>query len=252
MRASVNSSSTLGIREKTVQSCVLPGRARAPPVHGFRGFFAIFLAHLYMTVTQDAVGRRVVLSPQEGLVAGGPAEEFEQRVQALFERVDRPARRPAQRADDRQPRRARPGAGAHVGAAAGRHVPHCLPVSDGPDDPRSLQAGLGVRRLRHDRRHRSATCAGTWSGRRWPEPFAPRWSPAGCAGRWPAAPKRSDCQPESTSSALAPQPFIALIKLVAAALIGMLVTAIHAPSAADRPTARAGRHAQILLCVRAR
>ena len=37
-----------------------------------------------MTVTQDAVGRRVVLSPQEGLVAGGPAEEFEQRVQALF------------------------------------------------------------------------------------------------------------------------------------------------------------------------
>src|SRR5215217_1541254 len=37
-----------------------------------------------MTVTQDAVGRRVVLSPQEGLVAGGPAEEFEQRVQTLF------------------------------------------------------------------------------------------------------------------------------------------------------------------------
>src|SRR5215213_8138539 len=37
-----------------------------------------------MTVTQDAVGRRVVLSPQEGLVAGGPAEEFEQRVKALF------------------------------------------------------------------------------------------------------------------------------------------------------------------------
>src|SRR5262245_58297834 len=39
---------------------------------------------IYMTVTQDAVGRRVVLSPQEALVAGGPAEEFEQRVQALF------------------------------------------------------------------------------------------------------------------------------------------------------------------------
>jgi anti-sigma B factor antagonist len=37
-----------------------------------------------MTVTQDAGGRRVVLSPQEALVAGGPAEEFERRVQALF------------------------------------------------------------------------------------------------------------------------------------------------------------------------
>ena len=46
-----------------------------------------------------------------------------------------------------------------------------------------------------------------------------------------------------------PQPFIALIKLVAAALIGMLVTAVHAPSAADRPTGRAMQHAQILLCV---
>ena len=38
-----------------------------------------------MTVTQDSVpGRRVVLSPQEVLVAGGPAEEFEQRVQRLL------------------------------------------------------------------------------------------------------------------------------------------------------------------------
>ena len=51
------------------------------------------------------------------------------------------------------------------------------------------------------------------------------------------------------ASPLAPQPFIALIKLVAAALIGMLVTAVHAPSAADRPTGRAMQHAQILLCV---
>src|SRR5215207_6988043 len=54
------------------------------PIRRFACFFAIFAAHLYMTVTQDAVGRRVVLSPQEGLVAGGPAEEFEQRVQTLF------------------------------------------------------------------------------------------------------------------------------------------------------------------------
>jgi anti-anti-sigma factor len=37
-----------------------------------------------MTVAQRSVGRRVVLSPQEALVAGGPAEEFEQGVQALY------------------------------------------------------------------------------------------------------------------------------------------------------------------------
>ena len=37
-----------------------------------------------MSLTQDSLGRRVVLSPQEALIAGGPAEEFEQRVQALL------------------------------------------------------------------------------------------------------------------------------------------------------------------------
>src|SRR5918994_554351 len=37
-----------------------------------------------MTVTQDAAGHRLVVSPQEGLVAGGPAEEFEARIQRLF------------------------------------------------------------------------------------------------------------------------------------------------------------------------
>ena len=61
---------------------------------------------------------------------------------------------------------------------------------------------------------------------------------------------RSGCRPGRTARrARCPQPFIALIKLVAAALIGMLVTAVHAPSATDRPSGRAMQHAQILLCV---
>jgi hypothetical protein len=45
------------------------------------------------------------------------------------------------------------------------------------------------------------------------------------------------------------RPFVELAKLLAAALIGMVVTAVHAPSAPDRPLARSMQHAQVLLCV---
>jgi hypothetical protein len=69
--------------------------------------------------------------------------------------------------------------------------------------------------------------------------------------RWPLAgtPEVVGLPAEIEPSVIAPLPFVALIKLVAAALIGMLVTAVHTPSAADRPTGRAMQHAQILLCV---
>src|SRR5688572_14527557 len=44
-------------------------------------------------------------------------------------------------------------------------------------------------------------------------------------------------------------PFIELAKLVAAMLIGALVTWVHRPSSRERPLARSMAHAQILLCV---
>lgn len=49
--------------------------------------------------------------------------------------------------------------------------------------------------------------------------------------------------------ALPTQPFLEVAKLAAALLIGVLVTAIHRPSARERPLARSMAHAQILLCV---
>jgi len=58
-----------------------------------------------------------------------------------------------------------------------------------------------------------------------------------------------------TGSAPAPvavdrfQPFIELGKLVAAALIGILVTAVHQPSPRDRQGSRSMEQAQMLLCV---
>jgi hypothetical protein len=45
------------------------------------------------------------------------------------------------------------------------------------------------------------------------------------------------------------QPFIELAKLVAAALIGVLVTAVHQPSTRDRAGSRSMEQAQMLLCV---
>jgi anti-anti-sigma factor len=45
------------------------------------------------------------------------------------------------------------------------------------------------------------------------------------------------------------QPFIELAKLIAAALIGILVTAVHQPSSRDRAAGRSMEQAQMLLCV---
>jgi len=44
-------------------------------------------------------------------------------------------------------------------------------------------------------------------------------------------------------------PFLALLKLVIAAGIGVLVTVVHRPSMRDKPAGRSMEHAQILLCV---
>jgi anti-anti-sigma factor len=45
------------------------------------------------------------------------------------------------------------------------------------------------------------------------------------------------------------QPFLALLKLVVAALVGLLVTIVHRPSSRDKPLSRSMEQAQILLCV---
>src|SRR5687767_6875998 len=205
-----------------------------------------------MTVTQDAVGRRVVLSPQEGLVAGGPAEEFEQRIQALLRDghhdllVDL---REVPRIDSRGVRALVRG---HTTAqrlqanfrlaCPGPHIRDVLELArldsiftiyDTFDAARKtpirwdwLAVGLGG----------AALCAAlVWAGLRWPD-LGEAAADAGAPGlQTPAAP--------------GVRPFVELAKLVAAALIGMLVTAIHAPSAPDRPLGRSMRHAQVLLCI---
>src|SRR5918994_1424097 len=69
--------------------------------------------------------------------------------------------------------------------------------------------------------------------------------------RWPepAAAPETDVSALLRGAAVIAGPFGWLARLIAAARIGMLVTAIHSPSAPDRPLGRSMRHAQILLCI---
>jgi anti-anti-sigma factor len=205
-----------------------------------------------MTVNQDAVGRRVVLSPEQGLVAGGPAEEFEQRIQTLFREghhdllVDL---RQVPRIDSRGVRALvrghttaqRLGATFRL-ACPGPHIRSILEVSrldniftiyDTFDEAKKQE-------IRWDRLWLiagGAALCGTllWSGLRWPVTNEIAADPgiAGSAGGFPVGQR----------------PLTDLAKLAAAALIGILVTAIHAPSAPDKPSGRSMQHAQILLCV---
>jgi anti-anti-sigma factor len=205
-----------------------------------------------MTVTQDAVGRRVVLSPQEGLVAGGPAEEFEQRIQALLRdgyhdllvdlrqvpRIDSRGVRALVRGHTTAQR-------LHASfrlACPGEHIRDVLQLAR-LDSIFTIYDTFDAAKKKEIRWEAAwvaiggaALCAAlVWAGLRWPS--GAEFVDAG----FPGVP--------SGSSLGVTQPLRALAQLLAAALIGMLVTAIHAPSAPDRPLARSMRHAQILLCI---
>jgi anti-anti-sigma factor len=206
-----------------------------------------------MTVTQDAVGRRVVLSPQEGLVAGGPAEEFEQRIQALLRdghhdllvdlrnvpRIDSRGVRALVRGHTTAQR-------LHATFRLACPTPHIREV------------------LKLSRLDTIFTIYDTFDAAQKREiPWGRALIVAGGVGlcallvvaglRWPGGAGSdlgiSEIQSSQGADLGLASPFVALAKLLAAALIGMLVTAIHAPSAPDRPLGRSMRHAQILLCV---
>ena len=205
-----------------------------------------------MTVTQDAVGRRVVLSPQEALVGGGPAEEFEERVQTLFAGGSRDLLVDLRQVPAIDSRGVRALVRAHTSAqrlgATLRLAGPCPQVRSvlalsKLDSVFAVYDTLDAARRREVRWEAvwvliagTVLCAAlVWGGLRWPLAGSPD------AAIFPGS--------EVPSLPSLPQPFIALIKLVAAALIGILVTAVHAPGATDRRAGRAMQHAQILLCV---
>ena len=207
-----------------------------------------------MTVTQDAVGRRVVLSPQEGLVAGGPAEEFEQRIQSLLRDghhdllVDL---RQVPRIDSRGVRALVRG---HTTAqrlhatfrlaCPGPHIREVLELSR-LDSIFTIYDNIETAKKREIRWDRAWIVLGGAALCALLVAAGLSWSGGGAVLDLGS----SEIQSPAGQDLGVISPFIALAKLIAAALIGMLVTAIHAPSAPDRPLGRSMRHAQILLCI---
>ena len=197
-------------------------------------------------------GTRLVLSPQEPLVEGGAAEEFERSVQlrlaegyrhlvvdlAGVPRLDDAGIRALVRGHTTARRRG----GSFRVARANDQVRAYLrdarldgvfPVLESIEEAqaqpwpwRTIALGAAG----------AAFCAGLLAiGTFWlpPESVVPTGLDFG-----------------TDSAALPPgQPFLALLKLVVAAGIGLLITIVHRPLSGDKPHSRSMQQAQMLLCV---
>jgi anti-anti-sigma factor len=196
-----------------------------------------------------------VLSPQEPLVAGGAAEAFEKDIQQIFRRGQRDV------IIDLAGVAAIDSAGIRAlvrGHTTSQRLGGSLRLASvSPAVLRVLEASrlaaifetyssVESARLAAWPWHRvRVLVAGAvlctvlvWIGLRWPLELAgiDTGSEAGLRGGEAAL-----------SSPVHHHPFIELSKLIAAALIGALVTAVHTPVSRDRP--RSLEQAQILLCV---
>jgi anti-anti-sigma factor len=199
------------------------------------------------------VGDRLVMSPMEPLVAGGAAETFERHVQQLFRNGYRhlivdlsgvPAIDSAGiRAFVRGHTSAQRVGGTLRLAAAPAAVSRVLELANlagvfeiYPSVEAARMAAWPWRAIRIAVAAALLCSALVWAGLQWPMELAGASYPPGGAfpdeGRFPPA---------------AGRPFLELLKLVAAAMIGLLITAIHQPVARDR--GRTMEQAQTLLCV---
>ena len=196
-----------------------------------------------------------MLSPQEPLVAGGAAEAFENDIQQIFRRgqhdvivdlagvasIDSAGIRALVRGHTTSQR-----LGGSLRLASVQ--PAVLRVLDASRLGSIFEtySSVDAARLAAWPWHKvRVLAAGTalcvtlvWIGMRWPLELA------GIETITEAGLRGVDA---ASSSPVHRHPFIELSKLIAAALIGALVTAIHQPASRDRP--RSLEQAQILLCV---
>ena len=204
---------------------------------------------------RPTVGDRLVMSPMEPLVAGGAAETFERQVQQLFRSgyrhlvvdlsgvpvIDSAGIRAfvrghtsAQRVGGTLRLAAAPAAVSRVLELANlAGVFEIYPSVDAARMAswpwRSIRIAIAAVLL----------CGGlVWVGLRWP---------AELAGVETGETMFSGTRSAPAIAAHPLQPFLELLKLVVASLIGLLVTAIHQPAVRDR--GRAMEQAQTLLCV---
>jgi anti-anti-sigma factor len=197
----------------------------------------------------------MLLSPREPLVAGGAAEAFERQLQQLIragyrnlvvdlaevDSIDSAGIRALVRAHTS----ARRVEGTLRLAAAGRGVAKVLELSNlggifqiyESVDAAKIAAWPwdAIRAISGG----TALCATlVWAGFTWPVQLSGIGATAATA-----------LTDASGSTVLTVHPFVELAKLVAAALIGILVTAVHQPASRDRGNSRSMEQAQMLLCM---
>ncbi len=206
-----------------------------------------------MAVVADSAGERFVLSPSEALVAGGPAEEFEQRVQSLFRdghrnlvtdlrgvsRIDSAGVRALVRGYTTSQRLG--GSFTLVGVDARMRTTLQLASLDKVFDIYESVEEAKVRQFPW--RTLGLVAAGAlvigtmvWGGL--------RWTPVDVAE--PGI--LSQVKPQVAEEYVT-HPLIELAKLVAAAGIGLLITAVQRRMRRDRPLSQSLEQSQVLLCV---
>lgn len=206
-----------------------------------------------MPVSERREGRRLVIAPHEPLVGGGAAEEFERRVQALFRdgfrhliadlrsvpSIDSAGVRALVRGHTTAQRLQ--GSFRIVAPTSNvqtvlhlSHLESVLALYDSVDEARA--GGLPWKAIRLAGSAVLLCAALIAAGIAWPESVteAPSGAPPGF-------------QP-GTANPLGP-PFLQLAKLVAAALIGVLVTGVHRYTRSDSGQSQTMDQAQVLLCV---
>ncbi|MGH9257410.1 MAG: STAS domain-containing protein [Vicinamibacterales bacterium] len=198
---------------------------------------------------QRAAGTRLVLSPREPLVEGGAAEEFERRTQALLAdghrhlvvdlgsvaSIDGGGIRALVRGYTTARRLGGSFRLARVNADVSAllqaaHLDTVLPILDTVEE---------ARRREWSWRPVVLVAAGT--------AFCLALVWGGTLGS-SLVPAQLDLGLEA-SDVPGGQPFLALLKLVVAALIGLLITVVHRPSLRDKPLSHSMEQAQVLLCV---
>ena len=200
--------------------------------------------------------RALVLSPQHALVAGGSAEAFELQVQTLYEQGHRHIVVDLSGVPDLDSRGVRALVRSHTTSQrlggmlklAGAN-PRCLAVLQLANLDKILAIHDSVRAASKRpwpwRRIAVVAAGGALcAGLVWWE----LWAPVA-----PAPPDQSSFAQAVASGTSPPSPLQhpveQVLKLAAAALIGIIVTGVHRPHVPDTPMDRSMRQAQILLCV---
>jgi anti-anti-sigma factor len=207
----------------------------------------------YHPPQRRGTGAPLVLSPTEPLVEGGAAEELEHSIQRLIadgslhlivdlggvSRIDGGGVRALVRGFTTARRvggsfrlaRANSDVRAFLKAA---HLDTVFPISDSVQE---AQARAWPWRTIGLAAGGAAFC------------LALVWLGTAGVGPGGAIPSELDLGSTDTAPSAMSQPFLALVKLVVAALIGLLITFIHRPTSSDKPLNRSMEQAQILLCV---